>query len=98
MNEKILSRIKETFSQIRGSMTGSEVLKIIDSIIDEVPERVIEAQRYVDDCHKDIGFCGSPEYSEKKAIIDAYWEPIRKKQEEEKEYAELLRLQQKYQS
>ncbi|NBA76851.1 hypothetical protein GOQ04_14935 [Emticicia sp. ODNR4P] len=95
MNDKVLYRIKETFSKI-GHITGNEVIKIINSIIDEVPDRVIEAQRYVDDCHKDIGFCGSPEYNDKKAILDAYYEPIRKRKELVAEIAEYERLKEKF--
>lgn len=101
MNEKILSRIKETFSTIGvGYITGHAALNIINNAINEftIPEDVQEAQKYIRDCESDIGFCGSPEYNRQKAIVDAYFEPIRKKQEEENEYAELVRLQQKYQS
>ena len=70
--------------------------------IDEFKERFIlpievqKAQKYVQDCVKDFGFLGSPEYDKQKKIIDDYFEPIRKKEIEEKEKTELKRLQEKY--
>jgi len=41
-----------------------------------VPSDVIEAQKYLSDCAKDIGFMGSPEYDRKKKIVDDYFEPV----------------------
>jgi hypothetical protein len=37
-----------------------------------MPAEVKEAYKYMEDCHKDLGFMGSPEYYEKKKIVDNY--------------------------
>lgn len=95
MNQNIIPAIKKAFQDIGNkTITGKEALQIVENIIDEltIPTEVEEAQKYIRDCNSDIGFCGSPEYDRQKAIVDAYYEPIRKKKQLEAEKAHYERL------
>lgn len=95
MNQNIIPEIKKAFQEIGNkTITGKEALQIVENIIDEltIPTEVEEAQKYIRDCNSDIGFCGSPEYDRQKAIVDAYYEPIRKKKQFEAEKAHYERL------
>lgn len=38
-----------------------------------IPKDVEDAQRYITECGKDIGFMGSPEYYRQKEIVNAYF-------------------------
>ena len=67
-----------------------------DNFEEIIPKDVEQAQKYISECHKDIGFMGSPEYDRQKKIVDAYFEPIRQKEKDEEEKANYLRLKSKY--
>ena len=57
-----------------------------------IPTDVLDAQKFIQECHGDMGFMGSPEYDRKKKIVDAYFEPVRQQEKEELEIAEYLKL------
>lgn len=63
-----------------------------------IPPEVEYAQKYIADCTKDMGFMGSPEYYKQKKIVDDYFEPIRQKQQEDKEREDYLRLKSKFET
>jgi hypothetical protein len=62
----------------------------INSIIP--PIEVREAQKFIANCHKDMGFMGSPKYYQQKKIVDDYYE----KNQNELEKLEYERLKLKY--
>jgi len=57
-----------------------------------IPTDVLDAQKFLQECHGYMGFMGSPEYDRKKKIVDAYFEPLRQQEKEELEIAEYLKL------
>ncbi len=61
-----------------------------------IPKDVEQAQKYINSCHTDIGFMGSPEYDKQKRIIDAFYNPIKEQQKVEKEMQHYLYLKSKY--
>ena len=67
-----------------------------DNFEEIIPKDVEQAQKYISECHNDIGFMGSPEYDIQKKIVDDYFEPIRQKEKEDEEKANYLRLKSKY--
>lgn len=96
-NKDILENIREIFSKIGDTeITGNEALDIINRTIDKlsIPNDIIEAQKYVLECQKDIGFMGSPEYDKQKKIVDDYNDGIKEKEEIET----YLRLKSKYEN
>ena len=99
MNDKILERLKKEFAFVGDEkISGHTAMKIINDVVEEltIPKEVEQAQKYIADCHKDIGFMGSPEYDRQKKIVDAYFEPIRQKEKEDLERSEYLKLKSKY--
>ena len=99
MNEKILERLKNEFAFIGDEkISGHTAMKIINSIVKEltIPKEVEQAQKYIAECNRDMGFMGSPEYDRQKKIVDAYFEPIRQREKDEEEKANYLRLKSKY--
>ncbi len=61
-----------------------------------IPKDVLDAQKFIRESCRDLGFMGSPEYDRQKKIVDDYFEPIRQKEKEEEEKANYLRLKSKY--
>ena len=61
-----------------------------------IPKDVLGAQKFIQECGRDMGFMGSPEYDRQKKIVDAYFEPIKQKEKEDLEKAEYLKLKSKY--
>jgi hypothetical protein len=61
-----------------------------------IPKDVLDAQKFIQECGRDMGFMGSPEYDRQKKIVDAYFEPIKQKEKEDLEMAEYLKLKSKY--
>ena len=99
MNEKILERLKNEFAFIGDEkISGHTAMKIINNIVKEltIPKEVEQAQNYIAECKRDMGFMGSPEYDRQKKIVDAYFEPIRQREKDEEEKANYLRLKSKY--
>ena len=99
MNEKILERLKNEFAFIGDEkISGHAAMKIINNIVKEltIPKEVEQAQKYIAECNRDIGFMGSPEYDRQKKIVDAYFEPIRQREKDEEEKANYLRLKSKF--
>jgi len=37
------------------------------------PKYIQDAERYINDCHSDIGFMGSPKYYETKKMLEDYY-------------------------
>jgi hypothetical protein len=37
------------------------------------PKEIQDAQKYIDKCHADLGFMGSPKYYETKKMLEDYW-------------------------
>jgi hypothetical protein len=99
MNRKIIDRLREEFLFVGDEkISGKTAISIIDRIIEEntIPKEVEDAQKYVRECHADMGFCGSPEYYRQKKIVDDYFEKIQAIENEKKEKEEYLRLRKKY--
>lgn len=63
-----------------------------------IPKDVLDAQKFIQECGRDMGFMGSPEYDRQKKIVDAYFEPIRQKEKEDLERSEYLKLKSKYEA
>ena len=61
-----------------------------------IPKNVQDAQKFLQECSRDMGFMGSPEYDRQMKIVDAYFEPIRQKEKEDLERSEYLKLKSKY--
>ncbi len=99
MNEQILERLRKEFAFVGDEkISGHTAIKIINDIVEEmtIPKEVEEAQKYIIECNRDMGFMGSLEYDKRKKIVDAYFEPIRQKEKEKEEKANYLRLKSKY--
>jgi hypothetical protein len=101
MNDKILERLKKEFAFVGDEkISGHTAMKIINDVVEEltIPKEVEQAQKYIAECHRDMGFMGSPEYDRQKKIVDAYFEPIRQKEKEDLERSEYLKLKSKYEA
>ena len=61
-----------------------------------IPKNVQDAQKFLQECSRDMGFMGSLEYDRQKKIVDTYFEPIRQKEKEDLERSEYLKLKSKY--
>ena len=61
-----------------------------------IPKKVQDAQKFLQECSRDMGFMGSLEYDRQMKIVDAYFEPIRQKEKEDLERSEYLKLKSKY--
>ena len=99
MNEQILERLRKEFTFVGDEkISGHTAMKIINDVVEEltIPKEVEKAQKYIAECHRDMGFMGSPEYDRQKKIVDAYFEPIKQKEKEDLEMAEYLKLKSKY--
>lgn len=99
MNKQILERLRKEFAFVGDEkISGHTAMKIINDVVEEltIPNEVEQAQKYIAECHRDMGFMGSPEYDRQKKIVDAYFEPIRQKEKDEEERANYLRLKSKY--
>ena len=101
MNDKILERLRKEFAFVGDEkISGHTAMKIINDVVEEltIPKEVEQAQKYIADCYRDMGFMGSPEYDRQKKIVDAYFEPIRQKEKEDLERSEYLKLKSKYEA
>jgi hypothetical protein len=99
MNTKILEQLRKEFAFVGDEkITGKTAMKIIEETIEAltIPKDVENAQKYIQECGRDIGFMGSPEYDRQNKIVDAYFEPIKLKEKEELEKAEYIKLKSKY--
>lgn len=98
-NEQILERLRKEFTFIGDEkISGHTALKIINDVFEEltIPKEVELAQKYISDCHSDMGFMGSSEYDRQKKVLDDYFGPIRQKKIDEEEMENYLRLKMKY--
>ena len=89
-----MQAIKTEFEHLgENKISGNEVLKIVNEIIIKltIPKEVELAQKFISECHKDLGFMGSPEYYRQKKIVDDYYLPIKLKEEKEKELYKYLK-------
>jgi len=101
MNSKILEQLEEEFAFVGDKqISGKTAMKIIDDTIERftIPKHIEDAQKFLQECGRDIGFMGSPEYDRQKKIVDAYFEPIKLKEKEDLEKAEYQKLKSKYES
>ena len=99
MSTKILEQLRKEFAFVGDEkISGKTAMKIIEDTIEAltIPKDVENAQKYLQECGRDMGFMGSPEYDRQKKIVDAYFEPIRQKGKEDTEKAEYLKLKSKY--
>lgn len=99
MNTKILEELRKEFAFIGDErISGKTAMKIIDDTIERftIPNHIEDAQKFLEECGRDMGFMGSPEYDRQKKIVDAYFEPIRQKEKEDLERSEYLKLKSKY--
>lgn len=99
MNTKILEELRKEFSFVGDEqISGKTAMKIIDDTIERftIPKHIEDAQKFLQECGRDMGFMGSPEYDRQKKIVDAYFEPIRQKEKENLERSEYLKLKSKY--
>ena len=84
MNEQILKRLRKEFAFVGDEkISGHTIIKIINDVVEEltIPKEVEQAQKYIADCHRDIGFMGSPEYDRQKKIVGAYYLRLKSKYE-----------------
>ena len=91
INDYIIKGVKGEFYPCKNDI----FLMTYDVVI---PKDVQDAQKFLQECARDIGFMGSPEYDRQKKIVDAYFEPIRQKEKEDLEMAEYLKLKSKYEA
>jgi hypothetical protein len=101
MNDKILETLRKKFAVVGDEkISGHTAMKIINDVVEEltIPKEVEQAQKYIADCHRDMGFMGSPEYDRQKKIVDAYFEAKKQKEKDEEEKVNYLRLKSKYES
>ena len=99
MNTKILEELRKEFAFVGDEqISGKTAMKIIDDTIERftIPKHIEDAQKFLQECGRDMGFMGSPEYDRQKKIVDAYFEPIRQKEKEDLERSEYLKLKSKY--
>ena len=99
MNTKILEELRKEFDFVGDEqISGKTAMKIIDDTIERftIPKHIEDAQKFIQECGRDMGFMGSPEYDRQKNIVDAYFEPIRQKEKEDLERSEYLKLKSKY--
>ena len=99
MNTKILEELRKEFAFVGDEqISGKTAMKIIDDTIEKftVPKHIEDAQKFLQECGRDMGFMGSPEYYKQKKIVDAYFEPIKQKEKEDLEKAEYQKLKSKY--
>ena len=99
MSKNILEQLKSEFSLIGSDIiSGDEAVDILESVIRRLaaPKEVVQAQKYITECSRDLGFLGSPEYDRSKKIVDSYYKSIKDAEKEGKEKAEYLRLKIKY--
>jgi hypothetical protein len=99
MDTKILEELEKEFAFIGDEqISGKTAMKIINNTIERftIPKHIEDAQAFLQECGADMGFMGSPEYDKQKKIVDAYFEPIKKKVKEDLEKLEYLRLKSKY--
>lgn len=99
MNTKILEQLRKEFAFVGDEkISGKTAMKIIEDTIEAltIPKHIENAQKFLQECGRDVGFMGSPEYDRQKKIVDAYFEPIKLKEKEELEKAEYLKLKSKY--
>ena len=97
--EQILERLRKEFAFVGDEkISGHTAMKIINDVVEEltISKEVEQAQKYLAECHRDMGFMGSPEYDRQKKIVDDYFEPIRQKEKDEEEKTNYLRLKSKY--
>ena len=99
MNTKILEELRKEFALVGDEqISGKTAMKIIDDTIERftIPKHIEYAQKFLQECGRDMGFMGSPEYDRQKKMVDAYFEPIRQIEKEDLERSEYLKLKSKY--
>ena len=99
MPKEIIERLKKEFTaRIGDTITGEEGVELLNAIIDEltIPKDVEYARKYLTECHRDMGFMGSPEYYKQRKIVDDYNTKIEERKREEDEKAEYIRLKSKF--
>lgn len=86
MKTEILEKLRKEFNYIGDEkISGKTALKIIEDVFKEfeVPSEIEEAKKYINQCESDFGFMGSPDYYEKKKLVENYYssrvEELRKK-------------------
>jgi hypothetical protein len=95
----ILDRLRKEFDFIGNEkISGKTAMKIITDVINEltIPKEVESAQKFIDECHRDMGFMGSKKYYEQKEIVDSYYAPIIQKKKDDAEKEIYLKLKSKY--
>jgi len=99
MNTEILKKLKQEFAFVGDEkISGHTAMKIIQDVVDEftIPKEIEEAQKYVASCESDLGFMGSPNYYEKKQLIDAYFAVSNQKKQDEADKATYEKLRLKF--
>jgi hypothetical protein len=97
--DKILERLRKEFDFIGDEkISGKTAIKIITDVINEltIPKEVELAKKFIEDCHRDMGFMGSKKYYEQKEIVDSYYAPIIQKKKDDAEKEIYLKLKSKY--
>lgn len=99
MNTQILERLKQEFAFAGDEkISGHTAMKIIQDVVDEftIPKEIEEAQKYIAECNRDMGFMGSPTYYEKKQLVEAYFAVSNQKKQDEADKATYEKLRLKF--
>lgn len=77
MNNEFLQQLKKEFTYVGDEkISGKTALKIIENTIEafSIPKEIEDAQKYISRCESDFGFMGSPDYYEKKKIVQEFYD------------------------
>jgi hypothetical protein len=73
MSEETLEAINIMVEKV-SKMTTEEIKNMVAE--NKKPSEVKEAQKYIQECEKDMNFMGSPKYYEAKKIVDGYYSAL----------------------
>jgi len=93
MTDEMIEAINIMVEKVH-KMTTKEIKDFV--INNKMPQYVKDAQKFIQECGRDMGFMGSPKYDDARRIVDAYFEPIRQKEKEDKERETYIALRSKY--
>ncbi len=65
----------DTYDEVRFESAIKEISKELQTELAESkkPSSVKEAEKYINQCHSDMGFMGSPKYDEAKKTVSDYY-------------------------
>lgn len=74
---KIIKSLREQAEGSRRVFLDDEDVEAIDTVIQQLekpttPKEIEDARKFIRECHADIGFMGSPEYYEKRKMLEEW--------------------------